>query len=103
MLCSFVNPKFKQLLLEQNEEKELFFPDIPYKYLEQFINDVYTGLCSSEFVLDINQDLAEVLGMLDGTTYKSENSTGLIILRKSLLLYILPNNMMKKIFSKICI
>ena len=76
VLCSFVNPKFKQLLLEQNEEKELFFPDIPYKYLEQFINDVYTGLCSSEFVLDINQDLAEVLGMLDGTTYKSENSTG---------------------------
>ena len=76
MLCSFVNPKFKQLLLEQDGENELFFPDIPYKYLEQFINDVYTGLCSSEFVLDINQDLAEVLGMLDGTTYKSENSTG---------------------------
>ena len=76
MLCSFVNPKFKQLLLEQDGENELFFPDISYKYLEQFINDVYTGLCSSEFVLDINQDLAEVLGMLDGTTYKSENSTG---------------------------
>ena len=74
MLCSFVNPKFKQLLLEKDGENELFFPDIPYKYLKQFINDVYTGLCSSEFVLDINQDLAEVLGMLDGTTYKSENS-----------------------------
>ena len=69
-----LNPTFKQLLLEQDEEKELFFPDLSHQCLEQFLNDIYAGLCLGEnFELKFNQDLAEVLGMFDGSTFKPED------------------------------
>ena len=32
--------------------------------VHKFVNDVYLGLCSNEFLLDINLELATVLGML---------------------------------------
>ena len=35
-----------------------------YDVVHKFVNDVYLGLCSNEFLLDINLELATVLGML---------------------------------------
>ena len=72
VLC--LMPTFKQLLLEQDDEKDLFFPDLSHRCLAQFLNDIYAGLCLGEnFELKFNQDLAEVLGMFDGNTFKTED------------------------------
>ena len=35
-----------------------------YQTVKTFIDDVYAGLCSNEFLLDITYDLADVFGML---------------------------------------
>ena len=35
-----------------------------YQTVKTFVDDVYAGLCSNEFNLDITAELAEVFGML---------------------------------------
>ena len=81
VLCSFVyltsgNQTLKQLLLEKDEEKEIFLPDISYQRLAKFIDDIYNGLCSKTNDVDIQveQDLLEVFGMLqnENTPYKTD-------------------------------
>ena len=42
----------------------VYLPNLTYQTVKTFVDDVYAGLCSTEFNLDITQELAEVFGML---------------------------------------
>jgi hypothetical protein len=42
----------------------VYLPNLTYTAVKTFVDDVYAGLCSTEFNLDITQELAEVFGML---------------------------------------
>ena len=42
----------------------VYLPNLSYQSVKTFIDDVYAGLCSNEFLLDITYDLADVFGML---------------------------------------
>ena len=46
------------------EARCVYLPHLTYQTVKTFIDDVYAGLCSSEFLLDITYDLADVFGML---------------------------------------
>ena len=65
VLCS-IAPSLKEILLEQNEEMKIFLPEVSFEVVENFINSIYEGLCSSSgFELAIDQDLAALFGMLE--------------------------------------
>lgn len=65
LVLTSVAPAFKTMLLECEDDKEIFLPDLPYSLVKKFINDIYDGLCSNEFMLDISPDLAEAFGMFN--------------------------------------
>ena len=46
------------------EARCVYLPNLTYNTVKSFIDDVYAGLCSNEFLLDITYDLADVFGML---------------------------------------
>lgn len=46
------------------EARCVYLPNLTYQTVKTFIDDVYAGLCSNEFLLDITYDLADVFGML---------------------------------------
>ena len=46
------------------EARCVYLPNLTHQTVKTFIDDVYSGLCSNEFLLDITYDLADVFGML---------------------------------------
>ena len=46
------------------EARCVYLPNLTHQTVKSFIDDVYSGLCSNEFLLDITYDLADVFGML---------------------------------------
>ena len=69
VICS-VAQALKHLLIEENEDKYLFLPEIPYEMVSKFVNDIYDGLGLNDFSLNISEELFGVLQMGQNDAYK---------------------------------
>ena len=69
VICS-VAQALKHLLIEENEDKYLFLPEIPYEMVSKFVDDIYNGLGLNDFSLNISEELFGVLQMGQNDAYK---------------------------------
>ena len=72
IICS-VAPALRNLLIDENEERYLFLPDISYEIIQKFLVDVYDGLTLTDFSLNIPDELWKAFGMNGNEEIYKEN------------------------------
>ena len=84
VICS-VASALKHLLIEEDEEKFLFLPEIPFQTVSNFVNDIYNGLLINDFSLNITEELApvffpdKILGLNDAYKPKENEKFEIVV------------------------
>ena len=77
VICFFI-PALKHLI-EDNEDKCLFLPEIPFNILSNFVTEIYQELDSKFFELPITGELADVFGIFNDDAYKPKDLVEIVV------------------------